>query len=74
MAQLVKNPPAMQETWVYPWFGKIPQRRQWKPTPIIWPVEFHGLYSPWGHKGAMTERLFLSLVLQSDMSFPPDVM
>ena len=20
------------------------------PTPIFWPEEFHGLYSPWGHK------------------------
>ena len=24
IAQLVKNPPAMQETWVGPWVGKIP--------------------------------------------------
>ena len=27
VAQLVKNPPAMQETWVRPWVGKIPWRR-----------------------------------------------
>ena len=20
------------------------------PTPVFWPGEFHGLYSPWGHK------------------------
>ena len=20
------------------------------PTPVFWPREFHGLYSPWGHK------------------------
>ena len=20
------------------------------PTPVSWPGEFHGLYSPWGHK------------------------
>ena len=27
----------------------------------LWPGEFHGLYSPWGHKGSdMTERLSLS--------------
>ena len=74
MDQLVKNPPAMQETWVRSVVLKIPQRKQQKPTPIIWPVEFHGLYSPWGHKDATTERLSLSLVLYSDMSFPPDVM
>ena len=26
VAQLVKNPPAMQETWFDPWLGKIPWR------------------------------------------------
>ena len=46
VAQLVKNLPAMQETWV----GKIPWRREWLPTPIFWPGEFLGLYSPWGLK------------------------
>ena len=25
-------------------------------TPVLWPGEFHGLYSPWGHKESdMTE-------------------
>ena len=33
-----------------PWVGKIPWRREWLPTPVIWPGEFHGLYSPWGRK------------------------
>ena len=28
VAQLVKNPPAMRETWVDPWVGKIPWRRE----------------------------------------------
>ena len=32
-----------------PWVGKIPWRRQRLPTPVFWPGEFHGLYSPWGH-------------------------
>ena len=41
VAQLVKNPPAMRETWV----GKIPWRRERLPTPVSWPGEFHGLYS-----------------------------
>ena len=40
VAQLVKNLPAMQETWVqYPW------RRAKLPTSVFWPGEFHGLYS-----------------------------
>ena len=32
------------------WVGKIPQRRKRLPTPVFWPGEFHGLYSPWGRK------------------------
>ena len=32
--------------------GSIPGlgRREWLPTPVFWPGEFHGPYSPWGHK------------------------
>ena len=30
--------------------GKIPWRRERPPTPVFWPGEVHGLYSPWGHK------------------------
>ena len=45
------------------WVGKIPWRRKQPSTPVFWPGEFHGLYSPWGRKGShMTERLSLSLV------------
>ena len=46
VAQLVKNPPAMWETWV----GKIPWRRERWLTPVLWPGEFHKLYSPWSCK------------------------
>ena len=56
VAQLVKNLPAMWETWI----GKIPWRRERLPTPEFWPGEFHGLYSPWGCKESdMTEQLSL---------------
>ena len=41
MAQLVKNPPVMQETWV----GKIPWRRESLSTSVFRPEEFHGLNS-----------------------------
>ena len=57
VAQLVKNLPAMWETWV----GKIPWRREKLPTAVFWPREFRILYSPRGHKESdMTERLSLS--------------
>ena len=35
MAQLVKNLPAMWETWFNPWVGKIPWRRDRLPTPVF---------------------------------------
>ena len=48
MAQLVNNLPAVWETWVQS-LGcrKIPWRKERLPTPVFWPREFHGLYSPW---------------------------
>ena len=56
VAQLVKNPSVMHETWVQSWVGKIPWRKERLPTPVFWPGEFHGLYSPWGHNESdMTE-------------------
>ena len=50
MAQLVKNLPAMRETWVRSLGGKIPWGTERLLTPVFWPGEFHGLYSPWGHR------------------------
>ena len=51
---LVKKPPAMLETWVQSQGWKIPWRRESLPTPAVWPGEFHGLHSPWGHKESDT--------------------
>ena len=62
MAQLVKNPPVIQETQFDSWVGKIPWRRERQPTPVFWPGEFHELYSPWDVKESdRTEQLSLSL-------------
>ena len=58
VAQLVKNPSANGRPGFDPWVGKIPWRGERLPTPVFWPGEFHGLYSPWGLKESdMTERL-----------------
>ena len=38
VAQLVKNPPAMQENWV----RSLGWRRESLLTPLFWPGEFHG--------------------------------
>ena len=66
VAQQIKKPSATQETqespvrslgWDYPW------RREWQPTPVFLPGEYHGQrslvgYSPQGHKElGMTEWL-----------------
>ena len=55
----VQNLPAMQETC--PWVGKIHWRRQWQPTLVFLPKEFHGQrrlagYSPWGRKESETTK------------------
>ena len=52
---MVKNLPAMQEIGFNPWVGKISWRREWLPSLVFLPGEFHGQrslvsYSPWSNK------------------------
>ena len=60
MAQLVKNLPAMRETWVQS-LGSVPGLERClekgKAThSSVLPGEFYELYRPWGHKKSnMTE-------------------
>ena len=61
VAQLVKNPPVILETWVWSLGWKDPWRREGLPTPVFWPGEFHGLCSPWGQRIRHNEQLSLSL-------------
>ena len=61
----------MQETGFDPWAGKIPWRREWLPTPVFLPGEFHGEvslvgYSPWGRKESdMTDSHFTFTLFSS---------
>ena len=46
----------------YPWVGKIPWRRTWKPTPVFSPGKSHGQrslagYGPQGHKESDMNRV-----------------
>ena len=46
-----------------PWVRKVPWRRAWKRTPVLWPGESHGQrslagYSPWGFKELDTTEAF----------------
>jgi len=43
VAHLVKNPFAMQETWVRSLGGEDPLEKGRLLTPVSWPGEFHGL-------------------------------
>ena len=66
VAQLVKNVPAVQETWVRSLGWEESLEKKWQPTPVSLPGKSHGQRSlvgcsPWGHKElGTTERLTLS--------------
>ena len=50
-----------------PWSGKPPWRREWLPTPLFLPREFHGQrslvgYSQWGHKKSDTTEWLTYLI------------
>ena len=53
----------MRETWVgFLGWEDPPEKGTASPTPVFWPGEFHGLYSPGGHKESdKSECLSLSL-------------
>ena len=64
VAQLVKIPPAKagEEIWVQSLGWEDPLKKGKATTPVLWPGEFHGLYSSWGRKGSdTTETSSLSL-------------
>ena len=70
VAQRLKCLPAIRETRVGSWVGKIPWRRKRQPTPGFLPGESHGLgslvgYSPWGHKWAtsLTHSLIFNCII-----------
>ena len=58
VAQLVKNLPAMQETWVRSLAWEDPLEKGKATHSVSWPGESHGLYSPWKELD-MTEGLSL---------------
>ena len=61
MDQLVKNQPAMWEIWVRSLGWEATVDKVNATPPVLWPGEFYGLYSPWGHKEwDMTEEVSLT--------------
>ena len=62
VVQLVKNLPAMRETWVQSLDWEDPLKKERLPTLVFWPREFQGLYRPWSHRESdTTEQLSLLL-------------
>ena len=74
IAQLVKNPPTICRRPQYDsWVRKIHCRRERLPTPVCWPGEFHGLYSPWRRKESdTTEWLSLHVPSLDQCAFAPE--
>ena len=44
VTQVVENLLVMWETWVQSLGREDPWKREWLPTPVFWPGEFHGLF------------------------------
>ena len=42
---MVRNSPAVQETRLGPWVGKIPYRTAWQPTLVCLPGKSHAQWS-----------------------------
>ena len=60
MAQLVKNPPAIWETWVLSLGWEDPLEKGGLPTPVFWPGEFHGGIVHGVKESDTTEQLSLN--------------
>ena len=82
VTQLVKNLPTLKKKkrkicpqcrrpGFDPWIGKIPWRREKLPTPVFWPGEFCGPYSPWGRKELDTPENFHFHFPASPTTLPP---
>ena len=80
LAQMVKNQPAVQETWVRSLSWKDPLENGMA-THSSMPGEFHGQrtlvdYSPWGHKESYTTewlthlRIWLVLITPMGLIYP----
>ena len=80
VAQMVKNPLAMQETWVQSLGQEDATEKGMTTHSIFLPGESHGQrslvgYNPWGRKeSGMTEQLTLSLFTFTDVVFYDEAM
>ena len=52
-----------------PGLGRSPGEGKGLPIPVFWTGEFHGLYSPWGHKESDMTECFSLTFIQGITSF-----
>ena len=72
MAQQVKKPHAVQETWIQSLGWEYPLEKEKLPIRVFWHNEFHRLYSTWGLKELDTsEQLSLHFTLYNRLQFHP---
>ena len=67
VAQLIKNLPAVQETWVRSlgWEDPLEKEMATHSSILAWKISWTEGYSSWGHKeSGMTERLTLTTKLE----------
>ena len=75
VAQLVKNPPAVWETWVRSLGWEESLEKGKATAPVFWPGGFHGLCRPRGRKESeMTEQLSLHSKYSMQNSFHTKVL
>ena len=61
----VKNPPAMQETWVHPWVWKISWGMKRQPTWVFLPRKSHEQEKPGGLQSMGSKRIGHDLVIKN---------
>ena len=64
----------VQETWVLSLGWEDPLEKEWLPTPVFLPGEFHGWrslagYSPWGRKEPEIEMEITTYITIRNMTF-----
>ena len=71
MAQLVKHPPAMWETWAQSLGWEDPLEKERLPTPVFWPRELQGLYIVHGVTKSWTQLIdsYLPFIKESHEVF-----
>ena len=66
LAQLVKNPPAMQDTWIRSLGWEDPLKKGKATHSVFWAREFHGLYSPFSQRVGHNREIFTFTSWQID--------